>query len=71
MKSILFFIILTLVASCSSGTKIKGPEKMNDLNDEFAWIENSDFKPPKEVPFRRDQDNFITPINKPALPHNI
>ena len=67
MKKISLLLLIFFFHSCSSTTP-SGAQKI-DLDDEdLAWLENSDFIPAAEVPYRAERDFFTGPVaNHDAL----
>lgn len=61
MKKVKLFIFLILLASCSSAKKGK---EVTAENDDFSWIENSDFTPVKEIPYTKTMDSFPEEVDK-------
>ncbi len=56
IKILLVILSLQLVVSCSSTSKNKTAQE--EKKDEFYWIENSDFVPPKLQKYRQKMDHF-------------
>jgi tetratricopeptide (TPR) repeat protein len=55
IKLLYLFILINLLVACSSSNK---KSVHDEKKDEFYWIENSDFVPPKLQSYRRDMDYF-------------
>jgi len=65
MKLFAFFTLIFL-ASCSS-TSTNENKKIDQklIDDEYAYIKNSDFIPPKEIKYEEYQDQFTADLNEP------
>lgn len=55
---------LILITSCASSSKKEEAGPSKGAIDEFSWIENSDFKEVKEVPFSSRKDSFVGDVAK-------
>lgn len=57
--SLVALISSSLLVSCSSGTSKGKSSEQQMLEDEYAYIKNSDFVPAKEVKYEEYQDQFV------------
>jgi tetratricopeptide (TPR) repeat protein len=53
-----------VMTSCGTSSKKEEAGPSKGSIDEFSWIENSDFKEVKEVPFSSRNDSFVGDISK-------
>ncbi len=66
MKKIIFIMIF-LISACSTNTKKKTVGEFSnsaEIEKEFKNIENSDFAPVKQVPYKYDDDFFAGKVDK-------